>query len=163
MLFGLSSWQTSSLYELFLEWTKPPSTPTLMNKISVRYHNVWPEPFEPVDGFYETWHDYHVVRNQLFLYFPVSCNPNIAVLRLFKAQVPLAWQYEIMYTITVYCISGKGPLKTQREASSFVVQYKLFVLLSFPITYLLTYGAEPFLRSCQLCSHSENSQQSLSP
>jgi hypothetical protein len=24
--------------------------------------------------------------------------------------------------------------------------------------YLLTYGAEPFLRSCQLCSHSENSQ-----
>jgi hypothetical protein len=25
--------------------------------------------------------------------------------------------------------------------------------------YLLTYGAEPFLRSCQLCSHSENSQQ----
>jgi hypothetical protein len=27
------------------------------------------------------------------------------------------------------------------------------------LTYLLTYGAEPFLRSCQLCSHSENSQQ----
>jgi hypothetical protein len=25
--------------------------------------------------------------------------------------------------------------------------------------YLLTYGAEPFLRSCQLCSHSGNSQQ----
>jgi hypothetical protein len=24
---------------------------------------------------------------------------------------------------------------------------------------LLTYGAEPFLRSCPLCSHSENSQQ----
>jgi hypothetical protein len=28
-----------------------------------------------------------------------------------------------------------------------------------PSYYLLTYGAEPFLRSCQLCSHSENSQQ----
>jgi hypothetical protein len=27
--------------------------------------------------------------------------------------------------------------------------------------YLLTYGAEPFLRSCQLCSHSGNSQQIL--
>jgi hypothetical protein len=27
------------------------------------------------------------------------------------------------------------------------------------LTYLLTYGAEPFLRSCQLCSHSEHSQQ----
>jgi hypothetical protein len=27
------------------------------------------------------------------------------------------------------------------------------------ITYLLTYGAESFLRSCQLCSHSGNSQQ----
>jgi hypothetical protein len=28
-----------------------------------------------------------------------------------------------------------------------------------PLTYLLMYGAEPFLRSCQLCSHSGNSQQ----
>jgi hypothetical protein len=27
------------------------------------------------------------------------------------------------------------------------------------LTYLLMYGAEPFLRSCQLCSHSGNSQQ----
>jgi hypothetical protein len=27
------------------------------------------------------------------------------------------------------------------------------------LTYLLTYGAETFLRSCQLCSHSGNSQQ----
>jgi hypothetical protein len=27
------------------------------------------------------------------------------------------------------------------------------------LTYLLTYGAEFFLRSCQLCSHSGNSQQ----
>jgi hypothetical protein len=27
------------------------------------------------------------------------------------------------------------------------------------ITPLLTYGAEPFLRSCQLCSHLRNSQQ----
>jgi hypothetical protein len=27
------------------------------------------------------------------------------------------------------------------------------------LTYWLMYGAEPFLRSCQSCSHSENSQQ----
>jgi hypothetical protein len=27
------------------------------------------------------------------------------------------------------------------------------------LTYLLMYGAEPFLRSCQLCSHLGNSQQ----
>jgi hypothetical protein len=27
------------------------------------------------------------------------------------------------------------------------------------LNYLLTYGVEPFLRSCQMCSHSENSQQ----
>jgi hypothetical protein len=31
-----------------------------------------------------------------------------------------------------------------------IQEYKFF--------YLLTYGAEPFLRSCQLCSHSRNSQ-----
>jgi hypothetical protein len=33
----------------------------------------------------------------------------------------------------------------------------LFIYLYY--TYLLMYGAETFLRSCQLCSHSENSQQ----
>jgi hypothetical protein len=27
------------------------------------------------------------------------------------------------------------------------------------LSYLLSYGAEPFLRSCQLCSHSGNPQQ----
>jgi hypothetical protein len=30
---------------------------------------------------------------------------------------------------------------------------------TYVYSYLLTYGAEPFLRSCQLCSHSGNYQQ----
>jgi hypothetical protein len=30
-------------------------------------------------------------------------------------------------------------------------------------TYLLTYGAEPFLRSCQLCSYSRTSQHFMEP
>jgi hypothetical protein len=30
---------------------------------------------------------------------------------------------------------------------------------TYLLTYLLMYGAETFLRSCQLCSHSGNSQQ----
>jgi hypothetical protein len=30
-------------------------------------------------------------------------------------------------------------------------------------TYLLTYGAEPVLRSCQLCSHSRTSQHFMEP
>jgi hypothetical protein len=36
-----------------------------------------------------------------------------------------------------------------------------FTLIHFynMYTYLLMYGAEPFLRNCQLCSHSGNSQQ----
>jgi hypothetical protein len=33
------------------------------------------------------------------------------------------------------------------------------ILRTVSNTYLLMYGAEPFLRSYQLCSHSENSQQ----
>jgi hypothetical protein len=32
-----------------------------------------------------------------------------------------------------------------------------------PITYLLTYGAEPFFRSCQLCSCSRTSQHFMEP
>jgi hypothetical protein len=31
------------------------------------------------------------------------------------------------------------------------------------ITYLLTHGAEPFLRSCQLCSYSRTSQHFMEP
>jgi hypothetical protein len=31
------------------------------------------------------------------------------------------------------------------------------------LTYLLTYGAEPFLRSHQLCSHSRTSQHFMEP
>jgi hypothetical protein len=31
------------------------------------------------------------------------------------------------------------------------------------ITYLLTNGAEPFLRSCQLCSDSKTSQSFMEP
>jgi hypothetical protein len=40
------------------------------------------------------------------------------------------------------------------ESKSKIQQQKLSLL-----TYLLMYGAEHFLRSCQLCSHSGNSQQ----
>jgi hypothetical protein len=31
------------------------------------------------------------------------------------------------------------------------------------VTYLLTHGAEPFLRNCQLCSHSRTSQRFMEP
>jgi hypothetical protein len=34
---------------------------------------------------------------------------------------------------------------------------------TYLLTYLLTYGDESFLRSCQLCSHSGNSQQFKEP
>jgi hypothetical protein len=33
------------------------------------------------------------------------------------------------------------------------------ILKVHSLTYLLTYGAEPFLRNCQLCSHSRTSQR----
>jgi hypothetical protein len=42
----------------------------------------------------------------------------------------------------------------------FIMDYKLCTIQiksTYLLTYLLTYGAEPFLRSCQLCSHSGNS------
>jgi hypothetical protein len=42
------------------------------------------------------------------------------------------------------------------SAPSYTLKLDINFLL---IPYLLTYGADPFLRSCQLCSHSGNSQQ----
>jgi hypothetical protein len=69
--------------------------------------------------FYETWHEHHVVRNQPILYSLVSILYSlVSILSLFKAEMLLAWRHEIMRTVTVYCISGKGPLKTERDESN---------------------------------------------
>jgi hypothetical protein len=45
------------------------------------------------------------------------------------------------------------------ERHVLLLMKKQNVPVSLLLTYLLMYGAEPFLRSCQLCSHSGNSQQ----
>jgi hypothetical protein len=39
----------------------------------------------------------------------------------------------------------------------------LFFFFFFFFFFLLPYGAEPFLSSCQLCSHSRNSQHIMEP
>jgi hypothetical protein len=56
------------------------------------------------------------------------------------------------------------PWSLLRRGHSFSCAKKIpqvtgYVATLVALTYLLTYGAEPFLRSCHLCSHSENSQQ----
>jgi hypothetical protein len=50
---------------------------------------------------------------------------------------------------------------TQRDTIPTVSEYSRIQKTQVRVkyTYLLMYGAEPFLRSCQLCSHSGNSQQ----
>jgi hypothetical protein len=54
-----------------------------------------------------------------------------------------------------------GPINARHSTQSRPSSSSCFQSL-FPYDkYLLTYGAEPFLRSCQLCSHSENSQEIL--
>jgi hypothetical protein len=66
--------------------------------------------------------------------------------------IPLAfvrWDLRKQWTLdTVYEV-----VKTGKDTTVL----SLFILVRH--TYLFTYGAEPFLRSCQLCSHSQNSQQ----
>jgi hypothetical protein len=37
------------------------------------------------------------------------------------------------------------------------------LISTYLLTYLLTHGAERFLRSCQLCSHSRSSQRFIEP
>jgi hypothetical protein len=60
-------------------------------------------------------------------------------------------------------IAMKGKMNESNGIMIFnntIEQVNNFNYLGYTITfYLLAYGAEPFLRSCQLCSHSENSQQ----
>jgi hypothetical protein len=59
------------------------------------------------------------------------------------------------YRILVGRHEGKRPLERPRRR--WVDDIKID--LTYLLTYLLMYGAETFLRSCQLCSHSGNSQQ----
>jgi hypothetical protein len=43
------------------------------------------------------------------------------------------------------------------------LQIQKYVLLTHSLTHSLTHGAEPFLRSCQLCSYSRTSQHFMEP
>jgi hypothetical protein len=53
---------------------------------------------------------------------------------------------------------------TLSSTTAFLHLFKFWTLSTVPcFIYLLTYGAEPFLRSCQLCSHSRTSQHFMEP
>jgi hypothetical protein len=56
-------------------------------------------------------------------------------------------------------LSRENVFSTQKKCQKYLMT--LFLHLPTPplLTYLLMYRAEPFLRNCQLCSHSGNSQQ----
>jgi hypothetical protein len=43
------------------------------------------------------------------------------------------------------------------------LMYTCFLVYYLSLACLLTYGAEPFLRSCQLCNHSRTSQHFMEP
>jgi hypothetical protein len=45
------------------------------------------------------------------------------------------------------------------SAWALITSKTTIAILQYREINILTYGAEPFLRSCQLCSHSGNSQQ----
>jgi hypothetical protein len=53
-----------------------------------------------------------------------------------------------------FCCAIKMDIKFDYNGSK-----QLYYVTFYDIFYLPTYGDEPYLRSCQLCSHSGNSQQ----
>jgi hypothetical protein len=48
-------------------------------------------------------------------------------------------------------------------ASKLMLSILMFYLINTFLSVLLTYGNQPFLRSCQLCSHSKISQNFMEP
>jgi hypothetical protein len=94
------------------------------------------------------WPENYSARFFFFLLFPtLSCS---FILLHFTNKENVDW--DVLRT---------GERKKE-EARQKLNNQELRDLYSSPInniTYLLTYGAETFLRSCQLCSHSEISQQ----
>jgi hypothetical protein len=74
-------------------------------------------------------------------------------LRVLRFPLPMHHSTNFSITITTRCwhnrpIGGRSAEWTQLDTSP---------------SYSLTYGAEPFLRSCQLCSHSGTSQHFKEP
>jgi hypothetical protein len=63
-------------------------------------------------------------------------------------------------TLTMEVIfSSEMSVDFHSTKESYIFQKTELLTTTYVLTYLLMYGAEPFLRSCQLCSHSEIFQQ----
>jgi hypothetical protein len=63
-------------------------------------------------------------------------------------QFPTSWSFQQLFLMKVLA----RDCCTLNDQDSFLCH-------SYFTVFILTYGAEPFLRSCQLCIHSGNSQQ----
>jgi hypothetical protein len=89
-------------------------------------------------------------------------NPLQAVLRFipqFQGKGP-----QHSWTLQAININISIPsFSTQLFLSCFRIVCFYLTILSYLLTYSLTYGAEPFLRSCQLCSYSRTSQHFMEP
>jgi hypothetical protein len=92
---------------------------------------------------------------------PTQDNTNTEEMRGFESTLPVFEKAKICHAldcavavITTYKTKYN---KTRGRGNMFACRTQS------KLTYLLTYGAEPFLRSCQLCSHSRTSQHFMEP
>jgi hypothetical protein len=89
------------------------------------------------------------------------------------ATAPIIWPFKTLNTLTVAYTTYMMKSKFLRlceyvTATTWHLRYQgpellQRVCICCSWTHSLTYGAEPFLRSCQLCSHSRNSQNFMEP
>jgi hypothetical protein len=101
----------------------------------------------------------HLVRKTKFV--------TVRHLRFCRRGAPSLTRGRVSFTVVIVNSTCHYCLRFCMSAFSIIVKspvpcgYMLFTILHVTLvyTYLLTHGAERFLRSCQLCSHSRTSQR----
>jgi hypothetical protein len=86
----------------------------------------------------------------------------------YEPLAPVLINHKIHTVLPIYTCNHTGtPVDKASYNNPWIRLHNSITTIGTGITYLrcnlLTYGAEPVLRSCKLCSHSETSQQFTEP
>jgi hypothetical protein len=102
------------------------------------------------------WHLSHIPLFIFFNFASYSCKNIIGC--IWKCSSMFIWMNSFIFDKGVCDLDNVIQIRNHMYIGDTLTNYDLAI-----ITYLLTYGAEPFLRSRQLCSPSSTSQHFMEP
>jgi hypothetical protein len=108
----------------------------------------------------------HSMSESMWQWNCVSADSGIKKVKLSLCLIKhMQWRCmgEWRYSSTILDLGTRWRWVVSFTTQPLCLWYLLGRILSGPHNYSLTHGAEPFLRSCQLCSYSRTSQHFMEP